>query len=328
MAIEQLPDGRWKVDVEPIKGKRFRKTFKTKGEAQRFEATCRAKCIESPSWSPKPKDKRRLSELVDRHYDLHGHTLADGERVRQILIALAKDLGNPIAVTLTANAYCEKRRHQLEAGVHGKTLNNRLGYLKAVFNQLLRLDDIDYPNPLSKVLPLRLQERPLSFLSVPQINEVLNALDARDTTPGIGLVARVCLATGARWGEAQALTPERVRNGAVTFANTKSRRTRSIPISNALEKQLQDYFKQHGLFSNCMLTFSRVLETTSIKLPAGQATHVLRHTFASHFVMRGGNILVLQKILGHSSVAMTMRYAHLAPDHLQDALTLNPLADK
>jgi len=34
MAIEQLPDGRWKVDVEPIKGKRFRKTFKTKGEAQ------------------------------------------------------------------------------------------------------------------------------------------------------------------------------------------------------------------------------------------------------------------------------------------------------
>jgi integrase len=328
MAIEQLPDGRWKVDVEPVKGKRFRKTFKTKGEAQRFEATCRAKCIESPSWSPKPKDKRRLAELVDRHYDLHGHTLADGERVRQILIALANDLGNPIAVTLTANAYCEKRRHQLEAGVHGKTLNNRLGYLKAVFNQLLRLDDIDYPNPLNKVRPLRLQERPLSFLSVPQIKEVLAALDARDTTPGIGLVARVCLTTGARWGEAQALTPERVRNGAVTFANTKSRKTRSIPIDNALEQQLQDHFKQHGLFSNCMLTFSRVLETTSIKLPTGQATHVLRHTFASHFVIRGGNILVLQKILGHSSLAMTMRYAHLAPDHLQDALTLNPLADK
>ena len=39
MAIHQQPDGRWKVDVEPIKGKRFRKTFKTKGEASRFEAT-------------------------------------------------------------------------------------------------------------------------------------------------------------------------------------------------------------------------------------------------------------------------------------------------
>ncbi len=64
----------------------------------------------------------------------------------------------------------------------------------------------------------------------------------------------------------------------------------------------------------------------SFQLPAGQASHVLRHTFASHFVQGGGNILILQKILGHSSLAMTMRYSHLAPEHLADALRLNPLA--
>ncbi len=165
----------------------------------------------------------------------------------------------------------------------------------------------------------------LGHAQLSQISELLDALDGRDTTPGIGLVARVCLSTGARWGEAQALSPARVANGAVTFANTKSRRTRTIPIDKKLEAELHTHFKRHGLFSNCMLTFSRVIDTTSIKLPAGQATHVLRHTFASHFVMRGGNILTLQKILGHSSLAMTMRYAHLSPDHLQDALTLNPL---
>lgn len=38
MAIQQLSDGRWRVDVEPVKGKRFRKTLKTKAEAMRFEA--------------------------------------------------------------------------------------------------------------------------------------------------------------------------------------------------------------------------------------------------------------------------------------------------
>lgn len=43
--------------------------------------------------------------------------------------------------------------------------------------------------------------------------------------------------------------------------------------------------------------------------------------------MAGGNILTLQKVLGHSSVTMTMRYAHLSPDHLQDALRLNPIFD-
>lgn len=42
--------------------------------------------------------------------------------------------------------------------------------------------------------------------------------------------------------------------------------------------------------------------------------HDLRHTFASHWVMKGGDIFKLQKILGHSTVAMTMRYAHLSPD--------------
>jgi integrase len=44
--------------------------------------------------------------------------------------------------------------------------------------------------------------------------------------------------------------------------------------------------------------------------------HDLRHTFASHFMMNGGNIYDLQKILGRTSLEMTQRYAHLAPEHL------------
>ncbi len=44
--------------------------------------------------------------------------------------------------------------------------------------------------------------------------------------------------------------------------------------------------------------------------------HALRHTFASHFMMRGGNILTLQKLLGHADINMTMVYAHLAPDFM------------
>jgi len=40
--------------------------------------------------------------------------------------------------------------------------------------------------------------------------------------------------------------------------------------------------------------------------------------------MNGGNILALQKILGHSSLNMTMKYAHLAPDYLKEVLEKNP----
>jgi hypothetical protein len=42
--------------------------------------------------------------------------------------------------------------------------------------------------------------------------------------------------------------------------------------------------------------------------------HDLRHSFASHWVMKGGDLFKLQKVLGHQSVQMTMRYAHLAPE--------------
>ncbi|HHW0111911.1 TPA: tyrosine-type recombinase/integrase, partial [Escherichia coli] len=49
------------------------------------------------------------------------------------------------------------------------------------------------------------------------------------------------------------------------------------------------------------------------------------HTFASHFMMNGGNIIALQQILGHASIQQTMAYAHLAPDYLQNAVALNPL---
>lgn len=45
-------------------------------------------------------------------------------------------------------------------------------------------------------------------------------------------------------------------------------------------------------------------------------------------MMRGGNILVLQQILGHSTIMMTMRYAHFAPDHLDAAVLLNPFDNK
>lgn len=48
--------------------------------------------------------------------------------------------------------------------------------------------------------------------------------------------------------------------------------------------------------------------------------HALRHSFASHYMMAGGNILALQKILGHSDLRMTLIYSHLAPDFLADQM--------
>ena len=49
--------------------------------------------------------------------------------------------------------------------------------------------------------------------------------------------------------------------------------------------------------------------------------HDLRHHFASWYLMRGGSVPALQQILGHATLAMTMRYSHLSPNHLRDEMS-------
>jgi integrase len=66
---------------------------------------------------------------------------------------------------------------------------------------------------------------------------------------------------------------------------------------------------------NIRTAFERAV--TAAKLDGPFHFHDCRHHFASWFVMRGGNIVALQDLLGHASLSMTRRYSHLAPDHLR-----------
>ena len=168
----------------------------------------------------------------------------------------------------------------------------------------------------------KIDEPKLSFLSLEEIKRLLDELD-RSRNPDAKTVSLICLSTGCRWSEAETLRDDQIGQGQITFTGTKNGRNRSVPIADTILKALPK--KKGRLFKGCYGAFQNAIKRAEITLPAGQMTHVLRHTFASHFMMNGGNILVLQKILGHQSLAMTLRYAHLAPDHLQEAKKLNPI---
>lgn len=62
-----------------------------------------------------------------------------------------------------------------------------------------------------------------------------------------------------------------------------------------------------------MMGIEELLRASGCHVPV-RPWHAMRHTFASHYVMAGGNLLALQKILGYSRFEMTQVYSHLAPN--------------
>lgn len=329
--IKKRPDGKWLVNVTAggRTGIQAKRVFATQKEAKEFELWFKAQHHENPEWKPSKRESRRLSELIGLWWSSHGQTLSAGKDTHARLTAMCARMANPVA-THTRERFDEYRQSRIQEGVSLATINREHAYLRSVFGELKRLGQWTEENPLSSIRAFKIKENELTFLSLEQIAELLEELKA-SRNPHAVMVSRVCLCTGARWSEANDLLKSQLQGHRVQFARTKSGKARALPISPTFRDELSRHMKDHPtgterLFEPCYTAFIKALDRTGIKLPDGQATHVLRHTFASHFMMRGGNILALQRALGHSSLTMTMRYAHLSPDHMEEVVRLNPLA--
>ena len=189
---------------------------------------------------------------------------------------------------------------------------------------------------------VKLFDKDFTFLK--SADEVAGFLNCARTYSQQGFVLyAVAIYTGLRQGELAGLKwsdvdlDRRIITVQRSFTGpTKSGSPRYVPITTALLPILRHWrLKVFGelvfqnavgkmLHSNCNLfttDFKACLRAAgfSDKIKKGKTRsymvfHDLRHTFASQWVMAGGDIFKLQKIMGHESVQMTMRYAHLSPD--------------
>lgn len=329
MTIKKSTSG-WLVDSQPggRGSKRFRKTFKTQAEAKAWEAWLKTQVTQSPAWAPDKRDIRKLSALVELWFTHHGSGLSAGGDMHRRLKAMVTAMGDPVADRFKTEMFAAYRTQRIDAGISANNMNREHSYLRAMFNELTRLGYWKRENPVANLRQFRVQQTELSYLTLPQISELLTALK-ESRNPHVGLISKICLATGARWSEAEELRSSQIKNGLIEYVGTKSGKTRAVPIDDALEAEIQAHAKTHSvmgrIFAYAVSAFREGIERAGLVLPDGQMTHILRHTFASHFMMNGGNILTLQRILGHANVTMTMRYSHMSPDHLQEAKKLNPL---
>lgn len=223
------------------------------------------------------------------------------------------------------------------AHLSNKTKNMTFGVLSSAFTFFVEQDFVA-ANPCRGVKQLPVKTKTFPWL---QSGEAITRLLA-ECSPACRNVVAVLVGTGMRLDEAlhlqwddvdlehRIITVHRGRKG-----TTKSGRMRYVPIFDSVLPLLKEMRLARG--SNKLLwpggkrgkphealsqpsiraPFKRAIDHAG--LPSDMRLHDLRHTFASLFLIDGGDIFKLSRILGHSSVTITERtYAHLKPDAYDD----------
>ncbi len=213
---------------------------------------------------------------------------------------------------------------RLEEGVSKSTTNRGRAALSAIFRLQIERGTHLGPNPVQHVRAFPESTGRTRYLTSKEADRLISW--SPDHLKPIIVAA---LHTGARLTELLSLTWGDVdmTQGVVYFRkqNTKSGKQRMVPIVSALREALQDIgqgrqdspvFTYKGRPIVCVRSsFQRARR----KAQLGKAVifHTLRHTFASWYCMNGGDIYRLQRYLGHSTIELTQRYAHLSPDFLK-----------
>jgi len=161
-------------------------------------------------------------------------------------------------------------------------------------------------------------------------------------------IVECALNTGIRRAEILTLKWNQIRNGLIYLEKTKNGDARQVPINDDLSVIFRRIKRDQGVFLHEVKKGEKIESRYVFTYQAGKETpaksikrvdrsfkaaltrtgiedfkfHDLRHTFASHFIMRGGTIKDLQEILGHRDIKMTMRYSHLSQEHKKKAVNL------
>lgn len=214
--------------------------------------------------------------------------------------------------------------------VSPNTVNRELEIIRKMFNDGVKWGFLT-KNPCQAIKKFKEAPRKIDYLTENEVKGLLIHCQPKDRA-----LFAMAVYTGMRFGELTNLRRENVdlKNKIVTVeigsaerATTKSGKIRYIPIATSLLPILKQQMAVSGplVFPSKLGGDLRRTEVTkaydSALKKAGVTRHIrfhdLRHTFASHFVMRGGDMMSLKEILGHSDLQMVQRYAHLAPDHLR-----------
>jgi integrase len=261
-----------------------------------------------------------FADLVTLYRESVMPTLTWAPHVKSILREMTREWGDRRVADIgprDIEAYRAARLSRLAPS----TLNRHLAVVKRLYNLAIEWGVADR-NPAARVKKLREENAREEWLTVEEACRLVEA--APDYLRPAILLA---LNTGARRGELTALKWSEVNfeTGTISFLRTKSGRRRNVPISDEL-RIILEHIPRQGDFvlmrdgkplREFRTAWKKACEAAGIK--PGFRWHDLRHTYASHHARKNKDLATLQRQLGHASVAMTMRYSHLASDDQREA---------
>ncbi|MBI4423557.1 MAG: site-specific integrase [Elusimicrobia bacterium] len=306
--------GRWWIGYRTADGRRRREPVGPAfALAKEVLAKRLAEVAEGRHFPARVANARIFNQLVDKWWQLHGVNLRSSwgamlPRVREAFGTrrLAEIRGSDVQTFYNAIA--------------GRTsvanANRYLTLVRSIFNKGRRWGDYHGDNPCSAVQRGREAHHRLRYLSRDEIESLLS-----HAHPRLYPVLVCALLTGMRRGEILDLDWENVSldRDTIYILESKSGKPRELPIPGKLHEMLVRLGPRRSgpVFDLPVIMLRRFFDRAvrASRLPAFRF-HDLRHTFASHFIMRTNDLPALQALLGHASPTMTQRYAHLSRGHL------------
>jgi integrase len=214
---------------------------------------------------------------------------------------------------------------RLKAGVTGATVRRDLATLSCLCSCAVSWDFID-ANPVKQFSKRHIKESPprTTYPTDEQVDRLV-----ANASPMAGQVIRFLAETGMRQEEVCSLEWSQVsiQRREVRLTKTKTSAPRVVPLSDAALGTIvgtarhgsSPYVFWHGDGAR-YTTFANSFAIIAKRAGVPFRCHDLRHRFASTFIQATGDIPALQAILGHKTIAMTMRYAHMVTRHLHRAM--------
>lgn len=336
----------WNVDYRTPEGRRVQKRFPKRAEAEDYLAKVRVAIKEEKYgdlFEKKPESRMIFDELADKYAEACQFDKSFKSFKAYIIPILRAEFGGRTLKDISS-LDVESFRNKRRAGISKRgtqrsaaRVNRELAVLKHMMNRAVRWGYWEV-SPFAKFtkddpIMFRGENKRLRYLTSEECERLL-----AECSMNLRPIVTLALNTGMRRGELFNLMWEHIGPKAAYIYNTKTMEPRVVPLNSTAQEVLREMRRRNHLKSSYVFCDKDGQPWKDIKVGFAGACrragivnfrfHDLRHTFASHLAMNGYSMKAIADLLGHTTLTMVMRYAHLSPGHLHDAVSSLSLGRK